>query len=87
MRLHLHQLHMVVPEVVYPGMQKGIAAGHLGLVSDEVLLQLSMFEVRRPMVVDGWVLYQPVNEILFLLSCEGPLPLIQPWKTPSYNRI
>ena len=71
-RLRLCQLHVVLPEVVYEGIQQVVGAGHLlGLTSDEILLQLSTFEVRRPMVVDGWVLFQPVNDILFLLRCEG----------------
>ncbi len=77
-RLRLHQLHIVVPEVDDPGIQQAVGAAHLlGLASHEVLLQLSTFEVRTPMVVNVWVLYQPVNEIIFLLSCEGTLLLIQ----------
>ena len=73
------ELHIVVPEVDDPGIQEGVGAAHLlSLASDEVFLQLSTFEVRRLMVVDGWVLYQPVNDILVLLGCEGPLLLILP---------
>ena len=36
----------------------------------------------RPLVVDRWVLNQPLNEVLFFLSCEGPLLLILPRKMP-----
>ncbi len=82
-RLLLGQLHVVVPEDVDPLVQKAIGAGHLDLLSDEVSLHLSTLEVGRPMVVDRWVIFQPLHDFFFLSWSEGPLLVILPRKTPK----
>ena len=81
--LLLCQLHIVVPEAVDPPFQQAVGAPHLlGLLSNQIHGHLSSLQIGQPMVVDRWVVSQPLHDFFFLLRWEGPLLVILSRKTP-----